>query len=137
MAGSASAGESDGTAASEDEAKTVFARLRPKCVQVMQNPSLSSLGAMDEELRSLSSIPPQMVDYVVLPLRVLIKRTGRYVIHLHAYDCARMVRCQLYLCNKVIISVWKLQAAIALPCVQSGERLYYSCTNAALLYKLV
>lgn len=68
----------DGTAVSEEEAKMVFARLRPKCVEVMQNPSLPSLRAMDEELRSLSSIPPQMVDYVVLPLRVLIRRTGRY-----------------------------------------------------------
>lgn len=68
---------------SEEEGKAVFAALRPLCVKVMSEPSVESLTALQAGVKTLppsSSIPPQLVDYLTLPLRAAIKRAGRLVI---------------------------------------------------------
>ena len=62
---------------SEDEAKAAFAVLRPLCVEVMRAPSLETLQALDGVVGELSSLPPQLVDYVALPLRMIVRRVGR------------------------------------------------------------
>ena len=77
MAGKARPPKSGAAPVSEDEAKAAFVLLRPKCVDVMQSPSLSTLSALDAELRGLSSLHPHMADYVALPLRILIRKTSR------------------------------------------------------------
>lgn len=63
---------------SEEEGKAVFAALRPLCVKVMSEPSVESLTALQAGVKTLppSSIPPQLVDYLTLPLRAAIKRAG-------------------------------------------------------------
>ncbi len=62
----------------EAEAKAAFALLRPVCVEVMRAPSVEALRALDVQLACLPSLHPHLVDYVALPLRTIIKRTGRY-----------------------------------------------------------
>ena len=62
----------------EQEAKTAFSALRPVCVQVMSAPSLETLGALEAVVRGMHSIHPHLVDYVVLPLRMIFRRVGRY-----------------------------------------------------------
>ena len=61
----------------EQEAKTAFAALRPVCVRVMSSPSLETLGELGAVVRGMRSIHPHLVDYVVLPLRMIFKRGGR------------------------------------------------------------
>lgn len=61
----------------EQEAKTAFSALRPVCVQVMSAPSLETLGALEAVVRGMRSIHPHLVDYVVLPLRMIFRRVGR------------------------------------------------------------
>lgn len=58
----------------EQEAKAAFSVLRPVCVKVMRTPSLETLGELEGVLRAMQSLHPHLVDYVVLPLRMIIKR---------------------------------------------------------------
>lgn len=58
----------------EREAKAAFSVLRPVCVRLMRAPSLETLGELEAVLREMQSLHPHLVDYVVLPLRMLIKR---------------------------------------------------------------
>lgn len=58
----------------EQEAKAAFSVLRPVCVKVMRAPSLETLGELEAVLRAMQSLHPHLVDYVVLPLRMIIKR---------------------------------------------------------------
>lgn len=62
------------------EGKAVFEALRPLCVEVMSRPSVESLSALESGLKGLpqaTSIPPQLLTYLALPLRAAIKRAGR------------------------------------------------------------
>lgn len=67
--------------AGEAEAKAAFALLRPVCVEVMRAPSVEALRALDGRLAGVRSLHPHLVDYVALPLRTIIKRSGRYCAH--------------------------------------------------------
>ena len=69
--------EASSEASSEEEAKEAFALLQPKCTEVMRAPSLSTLQSLDSTLHGITCLHPRLVDYVVLPLRMIIKRTGR------------------------------------------------------------
>ena len=62
----------------EAEAKKAFNVLKPFCVKVMSSPSLSSLAELSEKVSELEvAIHPHLVDYVLLPVRTLLKRYGR------------------------------------------------------------
>ncbi len=66
---------------SESEGKELFPRIKPLCVHVMSSPSLETLTKLREGLfRVLGSraLHPQMVDYVLLPVRMVINKCGRY-----------------------------------------------------------
>lgn len=64
----------------EEDGKRVFAELRPFCVQVMSSPGLESLAKLRDKVSNLSvDIHPHLLDYVLLPVRALLKRYGRWV----------------------------------------------------------
>lgn len=58
------------------KAKAAFAKLRPVCVEVMRAPSLEALRTLREAVCRLDSIHPHLVEYVALPLRMIIRRSG-------------------------------------------------------------
>ena len=62
----------------EAEAKAAFALLRPVCVEVMRAPTTQALDALDGRLVGIRCVHPHLVDYIALPLRTIIKRSGRY-----------------------------------------------------------
>ena len=62
------------------KARAGFAVLRPVCVEVMRAPSLETLRALDDVIAGLPSLHPHLVDYVVLPLKMITKKTGGYVV---------------------------------------------------------
>lgn len=66
------------------KAKAAFAKLRPVCVEVMRAPSLEALRTLREAVCRLDSIHPHLVEYVALPLRMIIRRSGRYIATIHA-----------------------------------------------------
>lgn len=62
------------------EGKAVFEALRPLCVEVMSRPSVDSLCALESGLQALpesTTIPPQLLSYLALPVRAALKRAGR------------------------------------------------------------
>ena len=62
----------------EADGKRAFDELRPACVQVMSAPSLENLAELRSKVNALPfAIHPHLVDYVLLPVRVLFKRCGR------------------------------------------------------------
>ena len=58
----------------EDDAKKVFAQLKPLCVDVLRSPSVENLGRLNEALRRLQSLALPLVEYVLFPLRTGIRR---------------------------------------------------------------
>ena len=64
--------------AREDElaAKKTFARLKPVCVEVLRSLSVESLGRLDETLQGLDHLTSPLVEYVLFPLRMAIRRLG-------------------------------------------------------------
>ena len=65
---------------SEAEGRALFGKLKPLCVQVMSSPSLESLSELREGLSGLlgsSVLHPQLVDYVLLPVRMIMNKFGR------------------------------------------------------------
>ena len=63
---------------SEEDGKRAFNELKPVCVRVMTSPSLENLADMRSKVESLSlSIHPHLVDYVLLPVKTLLRRYGR------------------------------------------------------------
>ena len=68
------------TSPTEAEGKRAFAELRPFCVQVMSSPSLESLAELRDKVSHLPiAIHPHLLDYILLPVRALLKRYGRLV----------------------------------------------------------
>ena len=65
----------------EAKAEVAFAKLRPVCVEVMRAPSLEALRALHEAVGRLDCIHPHLVEYIVLPLRMIIRRSGRCAIY--------------------------------------------------------
>ena len=64
--------------ASEEDGKRAFNELRPFCVRVMTSPSLDNLADLRSKVESLSvSVHPRLVDYILLPVKTLLKRYGR------------------------------------------------------------
>ena len=62
----------------EVEAKKAFNVLKPFCVRVMSAPSLESLAEMREKVNELeTAVHPHLVDYLLLPVRTLLRRYGR------------------------------------------------------------
>ena len=58
--------------------KGAFDALKPVCVRVMSSPSLESLAELRGKVSGLPvAVHPHLVDYVLLPVRVLFKRCGR------------------------------------------------------------
>ena len=67
-----------GSVLREADGKRAFDALKPVCVRVMSSPSLDNLGELREKVRGLPvAIHPHLLDYVLLPVRVLFKRCGR------------------------------------------------------------
>lgn len=63
----------------KEEGKAAFAVLRPFCVRVMNSSSVESLLEMQNCLKKINSpLHPHLVDYVLLPVRTVMKRYGRY-----------------------------------------------------------
>ena len=63
---------------SEEDGRRAFTELKPVCVRVMTSPSLENLADMRNKVEGLSvSIHPHLVDYVLLPVKTLLKRYGR------------------------------------------------------------
>ena len=59
----------------EDDAKKVFAQLKPLCVDVLRSPSVENLGRLNEALRGLQNcLALPLVEYVLFPLRTGIRR---------------------------------------------------------------
>ena len=68
----------NGAVLKEADGKRAFDALKPVCVRVMSSPSLESLAQLREKVRDLAvAIHPHLVDYVLLPVRVIFKKTGR------------------------------------------------------------
>ena len=64
----------------EADGKRAFSELRPFCVRVMSYPSLESLAELRDKVNHLPvAIHPHLLDYVLLPVRALLKRYGRQV----------------------------------------------------------
>ena len=62
----------------EADGKRAFDALKPVCVRVMSSPSLESLAELRGKVSGLPvAVHPHLVDYVLLPVRVLFKRCGR------------------------------------------------------------
>lgn len=61
---------------SELAAKKTFAQLKPICVDVLRSLSVETLGRLDETLRRLHHLTPPLVEYVLFPLRMGIRRLG-------------------------------------------------------------
>ena len=69
---------SSGFILNEVYGKRAFDALKPVCVRVMSSPSLESLAELRGKVSGLPvAIHPHLVDYVLLPVRVLFKRCGR------------------------------------------------------------
>lgn len=64
--------------AREDElaAKETFAQLKPVCVEVLRSLSVESLGRLDETLQGLHHLTSPLLEYVLFPLRMAIRRLG-------------------------------------------------------------
>ena len=64
--------------AREDElaAKETFSQLKPVCVDVLRSLSVETLGRLDETLRRLHHLTSPLVEYVLFPLRMGIRRMG-------------------------------------------------------------
>ncbi len=65
----------------EDEGKKLFPQLKTLCVQVMQSPSQETLKQMKEGLSNIlgsRAFHPQMIDYVLLPVRMIMNKCERY-----------------------------------------------------------
>ena len=68
----------NGSVLREADGKRAFDALKPICVRVMSSPSLGNLGELREKVRCLPvAIHPHLLDYVLLPVRVLFKRCER------------------------------------------------------------
>ena len=72
----------DKTAMAREKAagQLVFEELKPFCVTVMREASISSLSSLQEAVKSLpqdTAIPSQLVPYLTLPLTAAVKRAGR------------------------------------------------------------
>lgn len=66
---------------SEEEGRVMFSSLRPLCVQLMSSPSLDTLQQLRKGLTNILGekyLHPHIVDYVLLPVRTVINKTGRY-----------------------------------------------------------
>ena len=62
----------------EADGKGAFDALKPVCVRVLSSPSLESLAELRGKVSGLPvAVHPHLVDYVLLPVRVLFKRCGR------------------------------------------------------------
>ena len=67
-----------GSVLKKEDGKRAFNALKPVCVRVMSSPSLESLRELREKVRGLPvAIHPHLLDYVLLPVRVLFKKYGR------------------------------------------------------------
>lgn len=53
-----------------------FAQLKPVCVDVLRSLSVETLGRLDEALRGLHHLTPPLVEYVLFPLRLSLRRLG-------------------------------------------------------------
>ena len=68
-------------AMSEADGRMMFSALRPLCVQLMSSPSPDTLQQLREGLTNVlgtKDLHPHIVDYVLLPVRTVINKTGRY-----------------------------------------------------------
>ena len=65
--------------AAEAAGKRAFDVLRPLCVQVMKAPTVEATRALDTALVSLPSLHPALVEYVTLPLRLVLRQGPRRV----------------------------------------------------------
>ncbi|KAL5484668.1 hypothetical protein EMCRGX_G021207 [Ephydatia muelleri] len=63
--------------ATEAAGKRAFEVLRPLCVQVMKAPTLEAARALDNALVSLPSMHPALMEYVTLPLRLILRQGPR------------------------------------------------------------
>lgn len=66
--------------ATEAAGKRAFEVLRPLCVQVMKAPTLEAARALDNALVSLPSMHPALMEYVTLPLRLILRQGPRQVV---------------------------------------------------------
>ena len=58
--------------------KGAFDALKSVCMRVMSSPSLENLAELRGKMSGLpAAVHPHLVDYVLLPVRVLFKRCGR------------------------------------------------------------
>ena len=57
-------------------ARQAFSVLRPACVDVMRAPSAEAVGRLSEALRGVRMLEPSLVEYVLLPIRMAMRRTG-------------------------------------------------------------
>ena len=55
----------------------IFKILRPACVQVMKEPSPVSLEQLKAALTTVDSIPPEMTEYILFPIKVILLRKSR------------------------------------------------------------
>lgn len=56
------------------DAKRVFAQLKPVCVDALRSLSVENLDRLDAALRRLPYLPSPLVEYVLFPLRMGIRR---------------------------------------------------------------
>ena len=66
------AGNSGATAS----ARQAFSALRPACVDVMRAPSAEAVERLNGALRGVRTLEPSLVEYVLLPVRMAVRRTG-------------------------------------------------------------
>lgn len=60
----------------EKDAKKTFAQLKPVCVDVLRSLSVENLGRLAEALRHQHHLTSPLVEYVLFPLRLGVRRLG-------------------------------------------------------------
>ncbi|XP_065910601.1 TELO2-interacting protein 1 homolog isoform X1 [Dysidea avara] len=56
------------------ENSKTFQKLKPLCVAVLRSPSKQSVGVLNSAVNDLTAIDPKLLEYVLFPLRMVLKR---------------------------------------------------------------
>lgn len=67
---------------SDPEAKRQFYHLKSFCISLMRQKNQSCISSLREEIISMQSLTPLLVDYVIFPLRITLQQAVRSDVHL-------------------------------------------------------
>ena len=62
---------------SDPEAKRQFYHLKSFCISLMRQKNQSCISSLREEIISMQSLSPLLVDYVIFPLRITLQQAVR------------------------------------------------------------